>query len=154
MNHSRLPKEDRLPDWARRDNKVTKGDRVECKGSSELQMQRIVQNTGPQKHMNMFLVRHVVCPRQKLCHECGPKRKWRSSAFWFRVAYEIGVNNFVWICWFHFQAKMIVSLTAIIMFLNICVTEIQGGAGKLSPLVDNNNNNNNNNNIIIIISRI
>ena len=29
MNHTRLPKEDYLPDWALRDNKVTKGDRVE-----------------------------------------------------------------------------------------------------------------------------
>ena len=28
MNHTRFPKEDHLPDWARRDNKVTKGDRV------------------------------------------------------------------------------------------------------------------------------
>jgi hypothetical protein len=29
MNHTRFPKEDHLPDWARRDNKVTKDDRVE-----------------------------------------------------------------------------------------------------------------------------
>ena len=29
MNHTRFPKEDHLLDWARRDNKVTKGDRVE-----------------------------------------------------------------------------------------------------------------------------
>ena len=29
MNHTRLPKEDHLPDWERRDNKVTKGDRVD-----------------------------------------------------------------------------------------------------------------------------
>ena len=29
MNHTRFPKEDHLPDWARRDNKDTKGDRVE-----------------------------------------------------------------------------------------------------------------------------
>ena len=29
MNHTRLTKEDILPNWARRDNKVTKGDRVE-----------------------------------------------------------------------------------------------------------------------------
>ena len=29
MNHTRFPVEDHLPDWARRDNKVTKGDRVE-----------------------------------------------------------------------------------------------------------------------------
>jgi len=29
MNHSRFAKEDRLPDWERRDNKVTKGDRAE-----------------------------------------------------------------------------------------------------------------------------
>jgi len=28
VNHTRLPKEDHLPDWARRDNKVTKSDRV------------------------------------------------------------------------------------------------------------------------------
>ena len=28
MNHTRFPKEDHLPDWARRDNKDTKGDRV------------------------------------------------------------------------------------------------------------------------------
>ena len=25
-----FPKENHLPDWARRDNKVTQGDRVEC----------------------------------------------------------------------------------------------------------------------------
>ena len=30
VNHTRFPKEDHLPDWPRRDNKVTKGDRVEC----------------------------------------------------------------------------------------------------------------------------
>jgi len=29
VNHSRFPKEDHLPDWARRDNKVTKGDRID-----------------------------------------------------------------------------------------------------------------------------
>jgi len=29
VNHTRLPKEDHLPDCARRDNKVTKGGRVE-----------------------------------------------------------------------------------------------------------------------------
>jgi len=29
LNHIRFPKEDHLPDWARLDNKVTKGDRVE-----------------------------------------------------------------------------------------------------------------------------
>jgi len=29
VNHTRFPKEDHLPDWARRDNKVTKGDRVD-----------------------------------------------------------------------------------------------------------------------------
>ena len=31
MNHTRFPEEDHLPDWARRDNKVTKGDRVDGK---------------------------------------------------------------------------------------------------------------------------
>ena len=30
VNHTRFPKDDHLPDWARWDNKVTKGDRVEC----------------------------------------------------------------------------------------------------------------------------
>ena len=30
MNHTRFLKEDHLPDWARRDNKDTKGGRVEC----------------------------------------------------------------------------------------------------------------------------
>ena len=30
MNHTRLPKEIHLPDWARRDNHITKGDRVDC----------------------------------------------------------------------------------------------------------------------------
>jgi len=29
VNHTRFAKEDHLPDWARRDNKVTKGDRAE-----------------------------------------------------------------------------------------------------------------------------
>jgi len=29
MNHTRFPKEDHLPDWARRDNKDTKGGSVE-----------------------------------------------------------------------------------------------------------------------------
>ena len=33
MNHTRFPKEDHLPDWARRDNKVTKSDRADCPGS-------------------------------------------------------------------------------------------------------------------------
>jgi len=28
VNHTRFPKDDHLPYWARRDNKVTKGDRV------------------------------------------------------------------------------------------------------------------------------
>jgi len=28
VNHTRFPKEDRLPDWARQNNKVTKGDRA------------------------------------------------------------------------------------------------------------------------------
>jgi hypothetical protein len=28
VNHTRFPKEDHLPDWARRDKQVTKGDRV------------------------------------------------------------------------------------------------------------------------------
>ena len=31
MNHTRFPEEDHLPDWARRDNKVTKGDGVQWK---------------------------------------------------------------------------------------------------------------------------
>ena len=30
MNHTRFPKEDHLTDWARRDNKVTKGDSAGC----------------------------------------------------------------------------------------------------------------------------
>jgi len=30
VNHTSFPKEDHLPDGARRDDKVTKGDRVEC----------------------------------------------------------------------------------------------------------------------------
>ena len=30
VNHTRFPKEDHLPNWERRDNKVTKGDRAEC----------------------------------------------------------------------------------------------------------------------------
>jgi hypothetical protein len=29
VTHTRFPKEDHLPDWARRDNQVKKGDRVE-----------------------------------------------------------------------------------------------------------------------------
>ena len=29
MNHTCYPKKDHLPYWARRDNKITKGDRVE-----------------------------------------------------------------------------------------------------------------------------
>jgi len=29
VNHTRLPKDDHLPDWARRDNQVKKGYRVE-----------------------------------------------------------------------------------------------------------------------------
>jgi len=29
VNHTHFPKEDHLPDWARRDNKVTKGGSVE-----------------------------------------------------------------------------------------------------------------------------
>jgi hypothetical protein len=30
MNHTRLSKEEHIPDCARRDNQVKKGDRVEC----------------------------------------------------------------------------------------------------------------------------
>jgi len=30
VNHTHFPKEDLLPEWARGDNKVTKGDHVEC----------------------------------------------------------------------------------------------------------------------------
>ena len=29
VNHTRFPKDDHLPDWARRDNRVTKSDRVD-----------------------------------------------------------------------------------------------------------------------------
>jgi hypothetical protein len=29
MNHTRFPKEDHLPDWARRDNQFKKSDRVD-----------------------------------------------------------------------------------------------------------------------------
>jgi len=29
VNHTRFPKEDYLPDWARRDNKIAMGDRAE-----------------------------------------------------------------------------------------------------------------------------
>jgi len=29
VNHTRFPKEDHLPDWARRNSKVTKDDRVQ-----------------------------------------------------------------------------------------------------------------------------
>ena len=32
VNHTCFPKEDHLPDWARRDNKVTKGERVDWDG--------------------------------------------------------------------------------------------------------------------------
>jgi hypothetical protein len=32
VNHTHFPEEDHLPDWARRDNKVTKGDRAENGG--------------------------------------------------------------------------------------------------------------------------
>jgi hypothetical protein len=30
VNHTRFPKENHLPYWARRENKDTKGDRVDC----------------------------------------------------------------------------------------------------------------------------
>jgi len=30
MNHTRFPKEDHLANWARRDKKDTKGDRIDC----------------------------------------------------------------------------------------------------------------------------
>ena len=30
VNRTRFPKEDHLPEWARRDVKVKKGDRAEC----------------------------------------------------------------------------------------------------------------------------
>ena len=33
VNHTRCPKEDHLPEWASRDNKVTKGDHVELSAS-------------------------------------------------------------------------------------------------------------------------
>jgi len=34
MNHTCFVKEDHLPDWSRRDNKTTKGDRVETQDHS------------------------------------------------------------------------------------------------------------------------
>ena len=39
MNHTRFPKEDHLPDWARRDNKDTKGDRVEYPDDGHLRIE-------------------------------------------------------------------------------------------------------------------
>ena len=39
MNHTRFPKEDHLPYWARRDNKVTKGDRVEVSARASQRIQ-------------------------------------------------------------------------------------------------------------------
>ena len=47
MNHTRFPKEDHRPDWARWDNKVTKGDRVDLDtGDATPQSQNTVQAQG------------------------------------------------------------------------------------------------------------
>jgi len=36
VNHTRFPKEDHVPDWERQDNKVTKGDHVDCLEETDL----------------------------------------------------------------------------------------------------------------------
>jgi len=89
VNHTRFPKEDHLPDWARRDNKVTKGDRVEVDNAP-----------GYPAHVHDFHsnVKVVfVPPNTTLCH---PPVDWgiiaTSKSCYLR---RIFVNlMFVWLC--------------------------------------------------------
>jgi len=46
VNHTRFPKEDHLPDWARRDNKVTKCDRVESLSNMSTSYTMQIRNTN------------------------------------------------------------------------------------------------------------
>ena len=49
MNHTRFPKKDHLPQWARSDNQVKKGDRVEHKLSEvaiKIRIQKASLNLG------------------------------------------------------------------------------------------------------------
>ena len=47
MNHTRFPKEEHLPDWERRDNKDTKGNRVECEWHVEGRSQHLLGPASP-----------------------------------------------------------------------------------------------------------
>ena len=50
VNHTRFPKEDRLPDWARRDNKVTKGGRVDLDTHRTERNELILQSWEQKKY--------------------------------------------------------------------------------------------------------
>ena len=52
MNHTRFPKDNHLPDWARQDNKVTKGDRVQYEQGIILEN----VNVG-----SLVYLTHIVC---------------------------------------------------------------------------------------------
>jgi len=53
VNHSRFPKEDHLPNWERRDNKVTKGDRA--KWTTETHAYPIYHEKGRKRLRYVFL---------------------------------------------------------------------------------------------------
>ena len=60
MNHTRFPKEDHLPNWERRDNKVTKGEYVEHVHGQEEKNDQMVPQTF-QKATELYSSQFVCC---------------------------------------------------------------------------------------------
>ena len=86
MNHTRFPKEDHLPDWALRDNKVTKGDRVDITHSECVSVVLVIQHAMRMRHIvncglsvryNSFF--HIIS--QKVC--ISKKLLTIRCVFWF-----------------------------------------------------------------------
>jgi len=85
---TRFPKEDHVPDWARRDNKVTKGDRVDIhpdlERNSNLGLQcssKAHVNTliGWQCHHDVNETTPKLCPTDRRRHAATGKRKKRRN---------------------------------------------------------------------------
>ena len=56
MNHTRFPKEDHLPDWARRDNHVKKGDRIDSWQSVAKQTSQQIREGDVMKNYNLQVI--------------------------------------------------------------------------------------------------
>jgi len=81
MNHTRFPKEIHLPNWARRDNKVTKGDRVDS-------IFRVVVRNST---LRMEAVSHTETSETDHCNMVGNPPKIRIN-----VHPNNGVSRFLW----------------------------------------------------------